>query len=86
MYEQFAKSYVLPSLGSVPLQELTPSHLERLYTRLLNHGQGGRPLAGNTVRRVHTLSTRPWTMRSARARWSATSRPAPTSRRCRAAR
>ena len=67
MYEQFAKSYVLPSLGSVPLQELTPSHLERLYTRLLNHGQGGRPLAGNTVRRVHTLSTRPWTMRSARA-------------------
>jgi integrase len=56
MYGHFARSYVIPTLGSVPLQELTPSHLDRLYTRLLDHGgRDGGPLAPNTVRRVHTL-------------------------------
>lgn len=55
MYQQFARSYVLPSLGSVALQELTPAHLDRLYTRLLDHGAHGRPLSPKTVRRVHTL-------------------------------
>ncbi len=56
MYANFARAYVLPTLGAVALQELTASHLDRLYTRLLDHGgRGGRPLAPNTVRRVHTL-------------------------------
>ena len=56
MYGHFARSYVIPTLGSVPLQELTPSHLDRLYTHLLDHGgRDGGPLAPNTVRRVHTL-------------------------------
>ena len=51
MYEQFAKSYVLPSLGSVPLQELIPSHLDRPLhppsqprpRRPATHGEHGPP-------------------------------------------
>jgi hypothetical protein len=48
MYANFARAYVIPTLGTVALQELTPSHLDRLYTRLLDSGaRGGKPLAPN---------------------------------------
>jgi integrase len=42
--------YVIPHLGQVRLQKLTPGHLSTLYADLLAHGgKGGRPLSGRSV-------------------------------------
>ena len=45
--------YVIPRLGTVKLQGLTPSHLDELYDHLETAGgQGGRPLKAKTVANV----------------------------------
>lgn len=52
------EAWVLPWIGDVPLQRLSPRNLDRLYAELRAHGgRGGRPLRGKSVRNVHvTLS------------------------------
>ncbi len=46
--------YVIPRIGAVELQKLTPAHLSGLYAELLNEGaQAARPLSPTTVRDVH---------------------------------
>lgn len=51
------RRHVLPSLGSVPLQNLKVAHLNRLYTTLLTSGRkdGTGGLSARTVRYVHTI-------------------------------
>jgi integrase len=55
-YRDLTRLYVLPSVGSIPLQSLTADQLTRLYTDLGDHGgKGGRPLSRRTVRYCHTV-------------------------------
>jgi integrase len=51
---------VIPTLGGVELQQLTPAHLAGLYQELLASGRRHRPggLAPKTVRNVHVLMHR----------------------------
>ncbi len=45
----------LPNIGGMPLQALTPSHLNRTYGELLEGGgRGGRPLSARTVRLTYS--------------------------------
>lgn len=54
-YRQLA-NYVLPQVGSVPLKELSPLVLERLYGYLRDQGgKGGRALSVRTVRHIAGL-------------------------------
>jgi integrase len=49
-------SWILPHVGSVPLQKLSARHLDALYAALrASGGRGGRPLSGKSVRNVHAL-------------------------------
>ncbi|HEV2070564.1 MAG TPA: tyrosine-type recombinase/integrase [Acidimicrobiales bacterium] len=54
-YRLLLDAYILPSLGSVALRDVTARHLEGLYTRLRNdgrtRGQGG--LSESSVHKVH---------------------------------
>jgi integrase len=53
-YRQHVERYLVPRLGGVPLQGLTPDRITVMYRDLLEAGgRDGRPLAANTVRRVH---------------------------------
>jgi integrase len=56
-YQGLLKAYVIPTLGVVELQQLTPAHLARLYQELLASGRRHRPggLSAKTVRNVHVL-------------------------------
>ena len=56
-YHGLLEAYVIPTLGGVELQQLTPSHLASLYQELLASGRRHRPggLAPKTVRNVHVL-------------------------------
>jgi integrase len=48
------RSWILPHLGDVALQKLSPRDLDRLYATLRSGGgRGGRPLRGKSVRNVH---------------------------------
>ena len=49
-YEGHLRRYVAPHLGHMELQRITPQHIQRLYTLLLDRG-----LSGQTVRHVHTI-------------------------------
>jgi integrase len=52
-YRRDVERYVVPRLGTVPLQQLTPAHLDTLYDDLEREGgRGGRPLAAKTVANV----------------------------------
>lgn len=55
-------AWVLPHLGSVPIQSIEPADLDRLYEKLRSSGgrkvdkhPDGRPLSAKTVRNVHGL-------------------------------
>lgn len=52
------EAWILPHIGSLPLQKLSARDLDRLYGILRERGaRGGRPLRGKSVRNVHvTLS------------------------------
>ena len=54
-YESHVALYLLPAFGQMPLQELSASHLNALYAKLLSEKRlrAGRPLAPATVRRIH---------------------------------
>lgn len=56
-YRHNLRLHVLPYIGGVRLQELTPVDLDRLYRRLLTQGRrkGTGGLSNRTVRYVHTV-------------------------------
>jgi integrase len=57
-YERNLKNHVIPRLGSVPLQRLTPEDLDGLYADLLSGGRrngSGGCLSAKTVRYVHGI-------------------------------
>jgi integrase len=56
VYRVQLSAYVLPRIGAVRLQQLTPDHLDRLYVELERAGgRRGRPLSAKTVRNVHVM-------------------------------
>jgi hypothetical protein len=60
-YRTYTAAYVVPVLGQVKLQALTPVQLNQLYAHLLDHGRrkpissGRTGLAPKTVRNVHVM-------------------------------
>jgi integrase len=53
-YQRTVERYVVPAVGGVLLQRLTPAHLNGLYGRLqADGGRNGRPLSPRTVLAVH---------------------------------
>jgi integrase len=60
-YRTYAAAYVVPVLGQIKLQALTPVQLNHLYAHLLERGrrkttsQGRTGLAPKTVRNVHVM-------------------------------
>ncbi|OFW72092.1 MAG: hypothetical protein A2Y55_12560 [Actinobacteria bacterium RBG_16_68_12] len=54
-YECVIRLYAVPALGEVPLAEVSPLHLQRLYASLLS--DRGRPLSGGTVLNLHLVLT-----------------------------
>ncbi|MDA8039517.1 MAG: tyrosine-type recombinase/integrase [Actinomycetota bacterium] len=58
-YEWIVKTYISPTLGSVPLAKLRPAQLDRFYARLRDEGgHDGKPLSAATVRQVHAIIRR----------------------------
>lgn len=59
-YEQSIRTLIVPRLGAVPLQKLTPVHLNTLYADLLREGRkGGKSgLSARSVRYCHTIIRR----------------------------
>ncbi len=55
-YEMNIEKHVLPSLGSMELRHLSPSHLNALYADLLKRGhRDGGGLSARSVRYVHVI-------------------------------
>lgn len=55
-YRDPLMAYVIPRLGNVPLQELSPPHLHRLYDELEESGgRRGKALSPKTVLNVHRI-------------------------------
>jgi integrase len=54
-YSTLAKKHIIPTLGRVKLQKLTPVMINGLYAQLLKEGKvcGSGGLSANSVRRVH---------------------------------
>jgi len=54
-YHRMIRLHVVPTLGAIPLQQLTAEHFDRLYARLLNSGRlrDGTGLSPKTVRYLH---------------------------------
>lgn len=60
-YDMNVRAHIVPALGSVPLQRLTPADLTTFYVNLLDHGRrdgSGNGLSPRTVRYVHTIVRR----------------------------
>jgi integrase len=57
-YRRMINSHVLPRIGMIPLQRLTPEDLDGFYADLLAEGRlngGGGGLAPETVRNIHGM-------------------------------
>ena len=56
-YEMLAKEHIIPRLGSLQLQKLSPAAINALYAHLSEQGRvhGGGPLSASSVRRVHAV-------------------------------
>lgn len=55
-YRNVIRCYVLPRIGTVPLQKLSPAHLNRLYDELeATGGRDGGPVSAKTVLNVHRV-------------------------------
>ncbi len=53
-YRTNLERYIVPAIGNLTLQRLTPAHLNAVYGSLLvSGGKGGRPLSARTVQAVH---------------------------------
>jgi len=56
-YETVIRCHIKPAIGHIPLRQLQPSHLQRLYNEKFDNGrvdgQGG--LSSRTVRIIHTV-------------------------------
>ncbi len=58
-YDWIVKTYIIPTLGKVPLARLRTNQLDRFYAKLrAGGGQDGRPLSPATVRQVHAIVRR----------------------------
>jgi len=58
-YRRHVRLYIVPVLGRVPLQALTPDQLSTLYRQLrVCGGRNGRPLSPASVARVHATAHR----------------------------
>jgi integrase len=58
-YEWIVKTYITPTLGTVPLARLRTAQLDRMYAKLRDEGgQDGKPLSAATVRQVHAIMRR----------------------------
>ncbi|GHO86440.1 tyrosine-type recombinase/integrase [Dictyobacter formicarum] len=49
-YSSYLHRNVIPVLGNIPLQQLTGTHIQKLYTALRNDG-----IAPNTIHLIHTI-------------------------------
>ena len=55
-YRRLLDRHILPRWGKVPLRRVRPADLDALYAGLRHHGgQGGKPLAPNSVQRIHGI-------------------------------
>ncbi|NTW28882.1 MAG: site-specific integrase [Coriobacteriia bacterium] len=54
-YQGVCNRYVIPRIGAVQLQKLTPAHLERLYSDALQNGSGRGPVSERTVQGIHRV-------------------------------
>ena len=56
-YDIMAQKHLIPALGNIPLQQLTPSHIQTYYTDKLTSGRrdGNGGLSPRTVRHHHRL-------------------------------
>lgn len=59
-YARNVRAHIVPAIGGVPLQRLTPAHLNAMYADLLESGRsdGGGGLSPRTVRYCHTIVRR----------------------------
>lgn len=55
-YRMLMQAYVVPKIGAIRLDRLTPTNIQSLYADLRSSGgRGGRPLSGTQVRNVHRV-------------------------------
>ena len=56
-YAMLTREHILPRLGALQLEKLTPGAINALYAHLLDHGRvhGGGALSASSVRRVHAV-------------------------------
>ena len=57
-YRRNIELHVVPAIGAVPLQKLTPEHLDTFYAELLTSGRRngkGGGLSVKSVRNIHTM-------------------------------
>jgi integrase len=57
-YQKLVRTYILPALGAVPLQRLTPAQVQAFYATQLASGRTGRKpdgLSPRTVRYLHAI-------------------------------
>ena len=55
-YRIHVTAHIIPALGGIMLQQLSPAHLNSFYRALLSEGRrNGRPMAQKTVRNVHNI-------------------------------
>jgi hypothetical protein len=55
-YRIHVAAHIIPALGGIELQQLSPTHLNSFYRALLSEGRrNGRPMAQKTVRNVHNI-------------------------------
>ena len=56
-YAMLTREHIIPRLGALQLQKLSPAAINALYAHLAEHGRvhGGGPLSASSVRRVHAV-------------------------------
>ena len=54
-YNKIIDNHIVPALGDIPVQQLTPTQIQQYYTMLLRE----KGLAPNTIRRHHDLLSSP---------------------------
>jgi len=82
-YQRNLERHVIPALGTIELQRLTPAHLTGFYRSLLTSGRldGGGGLSAKSVKNIHGACTRPSRTRCAGDTSPATSPTQPIRRR-----